>query len=398
MRAFNLVALLSGENPALALGELRSLLLAQNQPISELKLEFERLARFRGEIDSNNIQGLTSWLVRKAALTHQVGLLLGFRRDKTVAVATDHLVEQINEIAQAIEDKNWPNFNQTFAVRFRRIGENMADVKYRRLLPRLESELGTLICDKTGSSVALDNPQCRIDGYLTSEGFILCRRLATADRRAIRERRPSKRAFFHPSAMNSILARCIVNLSLPDEEGFLVDPFAGTGGFLIEAAEMGYRSIGIEKNRGQLWGLTKNIRAHGCGLVSAILGDARFPPFRSGSLACIATDPPYGTTSSTEGVRLEALLENVFQSWKSIIRGRLVICLPTTFPLLEIAEKTGWYPIEIYYWPVHRSLTRQITVFVQNSPGQPGAIPTLEQYDPEVHLFASMKEQRKGDP
>lgn len=384
MPSSELVALLSGENPVLAFGELRSLLLARNQPICKMKLGFERLVIFAVEGNSKDIQRLTAWLLRRTALTHHVGIALGLRRDNIETAKTIYLTERILELAQQVEDRLWPTSSLTFAVRFQRIGEGMADSKYRALLPILEKELGTFIRRKTGAIVALDNPQCRIDGFLTTEGIVLSRRLATANRTAIRNRRPSKRAFFHPSSMDTILARCIVNLALSSEQDILVDPFAGSGGFLLEADDMNLRAIGIEKNRKQLWGLKKNLRAHGHGFAQGILGDARCPPFRPGSIACVATDPPYGTTSSTEGITIENLLEDMLKSWKPIVRGRLVICLPTTIPIIEIAEKIGWYPIENYYWPVHRSLIRQITVFVQDSSVRLEATPTLEQSDPRV--------------
>jgi putative methyltransferase (TIGR01177 family) len=379
-----LVALVSGENHTLALGELRSLLLAQNQPICDIKLRFERLVQFSSVEDFRKIQDLALWLVRRAALTHHVGLVLGLRKGNIDAIDGFNLTESLLEVAKSVNDRDWPTPKQTFAVRFRRIGEAMADAKYRVLLPALEKELGSFISHKTGAIVSLNNPQCRIDGFLTASGIVLSRRLATANRTAIRNRRPSKRAFFHPSSMDTILARCIVNLALSSEQDILVDPFAGSGGFLLEVDDMNVRAIGIEKNRKQLWGLKKNLRTHGHGFAQGILGDARYPPFRPDSIKCIATDPPYGTTSSTEGITIEKLLEDMLKSWKPIVRGRLVICLPTTIPIIEIAEKIGWYAIEIYDWPVHRSLTRQITVFVRDSPVRSEATPISEQSDPKV--------------
>lgn len=378
-----LVALLSGPNPKLALGELRSLLFAQNQPICDIKLRFERLVQFSIVEDSRNIQTLALWLVRRAALTHHVGLVLGLRKGNIEAYDFN-LTESLLEVAKSVKDRCWPTPKQTFAVRFRRIGEAMADAKYRVLLPILEKELGSFISHKTGAIVSLNNPQCRIDGFLTASGIVLSKRLATANRTAIRNRRPSKRAFFHPSSMDTILARCIVNLALFSEQDILADPFAGSGGFLLEVDNMNLRAVGIEKNRKQLWGLKKNLRTHGHGFAQGILGDARYPPFRPDSIKCVATDPPYGTTSSTEGITIETLLEDMLKSWKSIVRGRLVICLPTTIPIIEIAKNLGWHPIEIYYWPVHRSLTRQITVFVQDSPVRSEATPTSEQSDLRV--------------
>ena len=61
------------------------------------------------------------------------------------------------------------------------------------------------------------------------------------------ERRAGERPFFKPVSLDPMLARLAVNLATgPLENGPVVDPMTGTGGFLIEASLSGRNAIGID--------------------------------------------------------------------------------------------------------------------------------------------------------
>jgi len=53
----------------------------------------------------------------------------------------------------------------------------------------------------------------------------------------------------HPSLKPQAFLRRVVRGVLPLGEGTILDPFAGTGSTLAAAEAVGYRSIGIEKDR-----------------------------------------------------------------------------------------------------------------------------------------------------
>jgi site-specific DNA-methyltransferase (adenine-specific) len=53
----------------------------------------------------------------------------------------------------------------------------------------------------------------------------------------------------HPSLKPQAFLRQVVRGVLPLGEGIVLDPFAGAGSTLAAAEAVGYRSIGIEKDR-----------------------------------------------------------------------------------------------------------------------------------------------------
>jgi site-specific DNA-methyltransferase (adenine-specific) len=62
--------------------------------------------------------------------------------------------------------------------------------------------------------------------------------------------RPNERALApHPSLKPQAFLRQVVRGVLPLGEGIVLDPFAGAGSTLAAAEAVGYRSIGIEKDR-----------------------------------------------------------------------------------------------------------------------------------------------------
>ena len=66
------------------------------------------------------------------------------------------------------------------------------------------------------------------------------------DRNPYHNRKPGKRPFFHPGVMMPRMIRALVNISgaMPGE--WILDPFCGTGGTLIEASLIGCHAIGSD--------------------------------------------------------------------------------------------------------------------------------------------------------
>jgi site-specific DNA-methyltransferase (adenine-specific) len=60
----------------------------------------------------------------------------------------------------------------------------------------------------------------------------------------------------HPSLKPQAFLRAVVRGALPLGEGIVLDPFAGSGSTLAAAEAVGYRSVGIEKDR-QYFALAK---------------------------------------------------------------------------------------------------------------------------------------------
>jgi 16S rRNA (guanine966-N2)-methyltransferase len=79
-------------------------------------------------------------------------------------------------------------------------------------------------------------------------------------------------------------------------DAMVLDAFAGTGAFGLEALSRGARhAVFIEKDRAARASLQQNIAALGETAHSAIInGDATQPPRASGACSLVFLDPPYG--------------------------------------------------------------------------------------------------------
>ncbi len=87
-------------------------------------------------------------------------------------------------------------------------------------------------------------------------------------------------------------ARILVNIALSQPRSSLLDPFAGIGGIVIEALSSGSRAFSLDVDPTLRFGLTRLGSRH-------CVADARQLPYRDGSIASIATEPPYHSTATT---------------------------------------------------------------------------------------------------
>lgn len=177
------------------------------------------------------------------------------------------------------------------------------------------------------------------------------------DRSAMEARRPHKRPFDKPTSLHPRLARALVNLARPKEG--LLDPFAGTGGILLEARLMGIEAVGIDLEAEAVAGTARNLADQGlqAGLVRA---DARELPL-AGGVDAVATDLPYGRSTRTSGHAPVELLKAVAGELGSILSpgDRMVAVLPE-----PVEAPGGWKLADRFDWRVHRSLTRSIHVLM----------------------------------
>jgi len=248
---------------------------------------------------------------------------------------------------------------RSFAVRLLRKG----GCKTGASTVRLEALIGGVAKrGSEGSKVDLRRPEVAVKGVIVDGQLYLGVARAEVSRGVFDERRPRRRPFFHPSALEPKLARLFVNLARARKGDLLFDPFAGTGSILMEAALIGCSPVGVDVDAEMVRGCTVNLRHYTPHAPGAVRGDARRPPIRRAD--CIATDPPYGRVSSTRGEELDRLLSDSLTSCSDLIpRGRC-ICLatPSWLSLAEEAEDLGLKAVEEHLLRVHKSLSRRIIV------------------------------------
>ena len=348
--------LLSGENETLPVAEVQAILEAEGYNYSNLEV-LDQVLRIESELDSAKVVHIRSAYTRVCALE--------------LLIANANMSDILKCIQQA--DLNTVlKPGESFVVRINRI-KNYADKELNTMT--LEIKLGAQIQRQTqGTIVNLKNPDKTFIGIITCDKLILGLKLTDIMSKTFSERRPRKRPFFHPSAMPSKMARCMVNLAHAKADSFLLDPFCGTGTSLIEATFIGCRAIGLDAQRRMIEGTKKNLAFYNIIAEGLILADSRKIPLVK--IDAIVTDPPYGRSSSTLKSTTSQLVQEVLaSSWKLLGLGqRISIALPIRVNesgeverLAKVLEKyiadLGFKTIESHKVFVHRSLTREIMVY-----------------------------------
>ena len=142
----------------------------------------------------------------------------------------------------------------------------------------------------------------------------------------------------------------------------MLDPFCGTGGFLVEAGLVGCRIVGFDVKRRMVRGSLRNLRHYGIRFEGLLMADARYPPI--GNVDCIVTDPPYGRSATTMGREIGEIVRDFLSMSKSCISKGKRICMaaPTNVKIGKMSKELGFRLVESHSVYVHRSLTREIAV------------------------------------
>ena len=336
--------LLSGEFETLSFSELKAILEAEGYPY-HITEKLDQTVRLEAAIDC------IKHVLRRSAYTRICSqeLFTCDGNDTAVIQAANQ-----NDFSSLLEE------GETFEVRIRRIKEY--DTKEATM--RLERLLGKLILQKAPQSkVNLKKPNKTFFGILTNGKLLFGLKLAEIKPKPFVGRTARKKPFFHPSAMNPKLARCMVNLGHAKTGGTVLDPFCGTGNTIIEATLIGCEAVGMDVQRRMAKGTLKNVHHFGLMPEAIIVADARRLPFSH--VDCIVTDPPYGKSSTTLKSNTKAIVEGVLGSAYELLgKGqRICIASPKTLNIPKIGEALGYKHLESHFAYVHRTLTREVAVF-----------------------------------
>jgi tRNA (guanine10-N2)-dimethyltransferase len=218
----------------------------------------------------------------------------------------------------------------------------------------VEREVGRILF-KRGLKADLKDPEMELRGIITAGWVVLGKEVARPDRHSFQKRRPHLKPFFHPGVLMPRMARVLVNLSQAVRGESLLDPFAGTGGILVEACLMGIKGIGLDVQRKMVQGSRDNLTGLDCTLM---LGDAKRLPFLEASLEAAVLDTPYGRSALIRARSKEALLdESLAELHRVLIPGRRMVVMADR-PIETQVEASGFRILERHTHRVHRSLTR----------------------------------------
>jgi tRNA (guanine10-N2)-dimethyltransferase len=336
--------LLSGELESLPASELEAILEAEGYDYTNLE-KLDQVVRLEADL------ACVDALKRRAAFTRFCGLeLFSCRAEKRVIEKT---ANRANLTAMLGE-------NESFAVRVKHIKEHSSEMSGMTL----EKRLGAIVRRKTRKTkVNLENPDKMLKGFLTDGRFIFGMKLAEIPASPFAERRPRKKPFFHPSAMQAKLARGMVNLVRAKSGDLLLDPFCGTGTTLIEASLIGCRVLGLDIQPRMVKGTLNNMSYFKIKPEGIVVADAQQLPLTK--VDCIVTDPPYGTSSTTMKRTTRQVVEEILRAVGGLLSKEQRVCIaaPKKLGVSEIGTKLGYRHLESHFVYVHRSLTREVNVF-----------------------------------
>jgi tRNA (guanine10-N2)-dimethyltransferase len=335
----SVLILLSGEHPTLPYSETFAILEAEGIGYELLSKNDQVLILRTDNPIGEAIQG-------RAAFATEGGKFV-LRTD----VSKQKLIKNCDETDWDFLD------GRSFGVKVTRVKD------YSRALDTMfaQKAVGESVISCTDSRVDLGKPEVWIRGVITDGGFFIYEKEFERDKGSFSSRKPKTRPFFHPGVLDPKLSRAFVNLSRVRRGVIFVDPFCGTGGFLIEAAMIGCRACGIDLDSRMIIGASRNLRHYGM--------DADFIHSDAGSMPLdsaygIATDPPYGRGTSTMGGGVGDILRRFFVEARRVLEPGRYVCTAAPIELkpAEIAKNAGLKVQEEHSMRVHKSLTRSIIV------------------------------------
>ncbi len=332
---------LSGEHDTLPKGEVLAALESLGAEYS-IKEQLDQALVVSTDLEE------TEALENRLAYTHAIHEYLG---------SCSPNVEKINAFIKGLDLQ----FEGSYAARVKRtMGYGKGIDK-----EKLEKAMGDRIGEKGYKTVDLDSPENLFFGLLTEQRFIFGRRLGEIYKAQFKDRKPHLRPYFHPSSMNPKLARALINLSRVRQGEKLMDPFCGTGGLLIEAGIVGARVFGADISSEMIKGTEENLchmRLYGYKLQEIDVTELK--NHYHDYFDAVATDPPYGKSSTTMGQNLKELYQNALETINIILKptGYACIVSPATTDLERLAKEQGFKVHEKHLVRIHKSLTRKIVV------------------------------------
>ena len=220
--------------------------------------------------------------------------------------------------------------------------------------------IGEKISEKNETN--LDGPQVTVLFYKNENFFISLKYSGknTGYKKCLKHH-ISNRPYFSPIGIHPRVARAMINLSNCADDRTLIDPFCGTGGVLIEGADMGLKVIGIDLKDRMIEFSKGNLRHYG---FKGKLINSDFKEVADLNFGSIVCDPPYGIASTSGGENIRELMERSLDTFQKCMTKsqRLVIAVSDT-RMIRHKNLTQIYKFE---WYIHKSLTRNIIVLEKN--------------------------------
>lgn len=288
---------LNGEHEEIPYGELMALL-----EIFNYNGSVERLKRYVITEDSP-----AKDIVKRSGYIDE-GHRIIFRynlEEKSVDLVDKIVNDFINSFKDFVANIDYPDIDESksYAVRVLKLHKDEFTKSIDSL--RIEKEIGGIIKLKTNAKVNLTKPDILVRVVILENTFFISNVLEMRDREYFQKNRPHLRKYFHPGCMLPKLARAMVNLARVKEGDIVLDPFCGTGGFLIEAGLIGAKLIGCDIDWRMASGTLINLEEYN--LLDKVIKvkrlDAKYVKeflneLNIEKVDAIVTDPPYGISTA----------------------------------------------------------------------------------------------------
>ncbi len=240
----------------------------------------------------------------------------------------------------------------TFAIRGKRFSGMLADADSQKIIRKVGDVLSK------NNAVDLDNPDIIVRMFMSDMvHFFIEEYRPVTD--LFEKRKVGERPFFSPISLHPKYARALINLTGAVKGSTILDPFCGTGGIAIEAAEMGMKVIVSDFDPHMVAGTAENMQFYGLELYDSDILDIGDIAEKWSDIDVVVTDPPYGRSTKTGGEDLTGMYSRSLKTVSEILRpgGSAGMIFPK-----EIS--TEYLTLEkILPQRVHGSLTRYYHIF-----------------------------------
>ena len=250
------------------------------------------------------------------------------------------------------------NEGQSFVVRVSRVKN------YGGISTAFERTLGATIWHR-GYPVKLADPDVVFRAVVTEGVCIFGRLLAEVNRTAFEERAPLKKPFFLPGVLMPRISRAIVNLTLI-RQGWMLDPFSGTGGTLVEAGTISpdIHVVGCDIQKKMVHGTRMNLR-HYRTVFDVIREDSLLMGIKDDSVDAAVTDFPYGQSTPIAASSLDVFYLGALSEIYRVLKPGHRAVIVSKEPMEKLLTDAGFTVIETHRQRIHKSLTRHFAVITK---------------------------------
>ena len=306
---------------------------------------------------------------------------------------------KVNQLIKIMEKYDWDSiYNDNFCLRIYNFDDNKNNHNNEKSIIKSINEKPNKKINKNKNyseknlagyiwrslkhpKVNLENPKTKVELFFIKHkvyGGLLIKE----NNEDFESRKAHLRPFPHPSSLHPKLARALVNVA-GIEDGTLLDPFCGTGGFLIEAGLMGIKIIGCDISKNMAKGCKENLNHFKIKNYRIINQNALNIKKKAD---CVITDLPYGLNSNVylqynkrslkkfdnkinlkiktnkkDAIKnLERFYLRFLTKLRKILKNKAVIIFPSYVDYRKLLKAAKFRIDKEFSIYVHRSLTRKI--------------------------------------